>query len=148
MSVQVTVRRAARSDATLLDRLEQLCALTPRSKDTLDDELASAGYAYFVAENVSEAVGYLGVGILAGEAHVMTVGVVPTMRRQHVARALLHHALHWCDTQGVTDVTLEVGARNTAAYALYETSGFVAEGVRPGYYANGDDAVIMWKRGN
>lgn len=148
MMVDVTIRRAARHDAALLDTLEQQCALTPRSIDALADELASEMYAYFLAENAEATVGYLGIGILAGEAHIMTVGVIPTLRRQHVARALVTHALHWCDTQGVADVTLEVGARNTAARALYASSGFRAEGVRPGYYADKDDAVIMWKRGS
>ena len=42
--------------------------------------------------------------------------------------------------------TLEVRVSNAAAIRLYERHGFVARGVRRGYYTdNREDALIMWK---
>jgi ribosomal-protein-alanine N-acetyltransferase len=42
--------------------------------------------------------------------------------------------------------TLEVRVSNEGAIKLYERLGFVARGVRRGYYTdNREDALIMWK---
>ena len=42
--------------------------------------------------------------------------------------------------------TLEVRVSNVGAIALYERLGFVARGVRRGYYTdNREDALIMWR---
>jgi [ribosomal protein S18]-alanine N-acetyltransferase len=42
--------------------------------------------------------------------------------------------------------TLEVRVSNEGAIALYERLGFVARGVRRGYYTdNREDALIMWR---
>ena len=51
-------------------------------------------------------------------------------------------------TTGLTgDYTLEVREGNTAARALYESFGFVTEGVRRNYYTQpSEDALIMWRR--
>lgn len=47
---------------------------------------------------------------------------------------------------GASAATLGVRAGNTAARALYRRLGFTYEGPRPGYYPDGEDAVIMWRR--
>ena len=42
--------------------------------------------------------------------------------------------------------TLEVRVSNEGAIKLYERLGFVARGVRRGYYTdNREDALIMWR---
>ena len=42
--------------------------------------------------------------------------------------------------------TLEVRVSNSGAIRLYEKLGFVARGIRRGYYTdNREDALIMWK---
>jgi len=41
-------------------------------------------------------------------------------------------------------VLLEVRASNAAAQALYTAAGFVADGRRPGYYPDGEDA-LLWR---
>jgi ribosomal-protein-alanine N-acetyltransferase len=41
-------------------------------------------------------------------------------------------------------VTLEVRVSNIAAQKLYESTGFVSQGLRKGYYSDdGEDALIM-----
>lgn len=143
----VSIRHATPRDAALLETLEQACALSPRSRTVLETELSSPAYTYFLADGDGVTVGYVGVGVFAGEAHIMTVGVVPAWRHRQVGRALVQQVFDWCVASGVSDVTLEVGSRNVAARALYDRCGFRTEGVRAGYYPDGDDAVIMWKRG-
>ena len=53
-----------------------------------------------------------------------------------------------CKTFNCEDITLEVRASNIPAQNLYKKFNFKEEGIRKGYYSdNGEDAIIMWKRG-
>ena len=61
-----------------------------------------------------------------------------------MARALLLHTLRSAIANRATSATLEVRAANTGAQRLYHQFGFVPAGIRPGYYADGEGAVIMW----
>lgn len=42
-------------------------------------------------------------------------------------------------------ITLEVNVKNVVAIELYKSMGFEIVGKRSGYYANNEDAYIMWK---
>jgi ribosomal-protein-alanine N-acetyltransferase len=81
--------------------------------------------------------------VTADEAEILTIGVVPAMRRRGIARALLDESLTRLRALGVRSLFLEVGIRNRAARALYEASGFEEVGRRRRYYANGEDALIL-----
>jgi len=81
--------------------------------------------------------------VTADEAEILTIGVVPAMRRRGIARALLDESLGRLRALGVRSLFLEVGIRNRAARALYEASGFEEVGRRRRYYANGEDALIL-----
>jgi ribosomal-protein-alanine N-acetyltransferase len=81
--------------------------------------------------------------ITADEAEILTIGVVPAMRRRGIARALLDESLMQAEALGVRTVYLEVGVRNQPARALYEAIGFEEVGRRRRYYANGEDALIL-----
>jgi ribosomal-protein-alanine N-acetyltransferase len=48
--------------------------------------------------------------------------------------------------RGSIHLTLEVLVGNDPAIALYRRFGMAPVGVRPNYYPNGGDALIMWVR--
>jgi len=75
--------------------------------------------------------------------HMMNVAVAPEQRRRGIATALIEGALARIGPD--SPVTLEVRPSNDSAIALYETFGFRSSGYRKGYYANGEDAMIMWR---
>ncbi len=81
--------------------------------------------------------------VTADEAEILTIGVIPPMRRRGIARALLDEVLAHARALGVQSLFLEVGVRNRAARALYEATGFAEVGRRRSYYANGEDALIL-----
>jgi ribosomal-protein-alanine N-acetyltransferase len=81
--------------------------------------------------------------VTADEAEILTIGVIPAMRRRGVARALLDESVKQAQALGVRTVFLEVGIRNQAAHALYQATGFQEVGRRRRYYANGEDALIL-----
>jgi ribosomal-protein-alanine N-acetyltransferase len=109
-------------------------------------ELADTAHRTYVAAEGSDGVllGWAGVRVLADEAEILTVGVVPEGRRQGTARRLIAALLDAARAGGAADVFLEVRVDNEAARALYESEGFASVGMRPGYYDSGRvDAVVM-----
>lgn len=93
----------------------------------------------------SRVVGYTGVLVGSGEAHVTTVAVHPEFHRRKVATHLLLALLDQARDMGATAATLEVRVANRGAQRLYSAFGFAPVGVRPGYYMEtGEDALIMW----
>jgi ribosomal-protein-alanine N-acetyltransferase len=77
------------------------------------------------------------------EGEVLTLAVREEARRQGLARAMIDAlARRWRST-GVVTGWLEVRADNAAARALYASTGWTDAGRRPGYYADGADAIVM-----
>jgi [ribosomal protein S18]-alanine N-acetyltransferase len=92
---------------------------------------------------LDERGGMLLARIISGEAEILTLAVVPAMRRCGIARALLGAAKTEIASRGGTAVFLEVAMGNIAARALYEREGFVEIGRRPRYYPDGSDALVL-----
>ena len=90
-------------------------------------------------------VGYAGVMVAAGEAHVTTVATHPHHHRRKIASRLLVQLLAAARDMGAQAATLEVRVNNRGAQRLYAAFGFAPVGVRAGYYAETrEDALIMW----
>ena len=126
--------------------IEAAEAPRPWSRATFADERARADRRYLVAvDDVGAVVGFAGVALLAGEAHVMTVHVAAAARRRSIGRRLVGALLASARDADCHAATLEVAADNDPARRLYGRLGFVDRGRRPGYYPDGQAAVIMWR---
>lgn len=79
------------------------------------------------------------------EAHITILGVHPQYQGRGLGQALLLALLQMAQSHQSARASLEVSAANTAAIALYTKFGFQAAGQRPNYYADGDDALILWR---
>ncbi|WP_254968781.1 GNAT family N-acetyltransferase [Cyanobium sp. CH-040] len=84
--------------------------------------------------------------LVLDELHITLVAVDPGARRRGLGRLVLQSLLAAAAGRGADRATLEVASGNTAALALYRSLGFHEAGRRPGYYRNGDDALIHWLR--
>jgi ribosomal-protein-alanine N-acetyltransferase len=109
-------------------------------------ELATTdGRSYVIARQGPQVVGYAGLMVLAGDAHVTTVAVAPAHQRQGLATRLMLVMARDAVALGAARITLEVRASNQGAQRLYSRFGFAPAGVRKAYYVdNREDAVIMW----
>jgi mycothiol synthase len=65
----------------------------------------------------------------AGKAYVRMIGVDPAYRGRGLGRAVLVAALDYVTRRGIRDVELLVDSSNTPAQRLYESLGFIREGV-------------------
>lgn len=126
--------------------IEQQVFPTPWSLSLYLSELTmGASRAYFVAVQGSEVVGYAGLMVAVGEAHVTTIGVAPRWQRRGIGRRLLLQLAETAIEGEADDLTLEVRVSNTGAQALYHSFGFVPAGIRKNYYAEvHEDALVMW----
>jgi ribosomal-protein-alanine N-acetyltransferase len=77
------------------------------------------------------------------EVHLGNLAVHPDHRRQGIARALVEHLVERARRRGSSFITLEVRAGNRAAIDLYARHRFQPVGLRKGYYAGREDAIVM-----
>lgn len=101
--------------------------------------------AYYVACTGPEVVGYAGMMVVVGEAHVTNIGVAPEWQRHGVGRRLLLRLAREARQRSAQHLTLEVRVSNVGAQALYHEFGFLPAGVRKNYYSEvNEDALVMW----
>ena len=108
------------------------------------DELAQAQTRrYLVAEHAGRIVGYAGLMCIEPIADVQTIAVVPEQEGRGIGSALLSELIRESRLRHAQDVLLEVRADNPRAQQLYLRFGFEQIHVRPRYYRDGVDALIM-----
>ena len=88
--------------------------------------------------------GVMGFWLMAGEAHIMTIGVRKNCRRHGIGRLMLQSAIELAKACNAFAITLAVRRSNTEALSLYADHGFTERGIRKNYYnETNEDAVIM-----
>jgi ribosomal-protein-alanine N-acetyltransferase len=107
-------------------------------------EMARGTRHYIVAHIGRILVGYAGMIYMQDGAHVTNIAVHPMQRRRGIATELLLDLAWEARRVGADAMTLEVRDSNQSAQGLYRRFGFVPVGVRPKYYENRDDAIVMW----
>jgi len=89
-------------------------------------------------------LGFIGAWLMGGEAHIVTVAVRESHRRNGIGERLLIACTELAMDAEQDSVTLEVRKSNEAAQRLYEKYGFDRVGLRVRYYTdNNEDAVVM-----
>ena len=140
------LRRADVGDIDAIAGMEKICfPEEPWSRDMVAAEFSGLNPSrYYVAEEEGSILAYAGIWIVPPEGYITNVAVHPDCRRQRVGSRLLQTLIDEGLAEGVTDITLEVRVSNGPAIALYRAFGFEEAGIRPKYYQDGEDALIMW----
>ena len=146
--MSIDLRKLELHDLTAIEQIERESYPTPWSRSMFAGELAKPSSLSLGAfDSVTGAlVGYLVISRYVDAWHVMNVAVTSAYRRRGIARALLEQLFEVTSSDERRGYTLEVRVSNEGAIKLYEGLGFVARGVRRGYYTdNREDALIMWR---
>ncbi len=151
-------RRMESGDVEAVKEIDRQCfpaMLPPTSYKT---ELINPMAHYFVAwDDASDTsagdamqpfsplvLGFTGLWLMAGEAHIINLAVRPEYRRRGLGEFLLVGLIETTATLKASLITLEVRVSNTAARVLYARYGFTERGTRKRYYVdNREDAIIM-----
>ena len=125
--------------------VEQLSFADPWSHEAYRHELAENELAHYYGCFLKRRLlGFGGFWQILTEGHIANVAVHPDFRGQGLGLLLVARLIASCRALGGTAMTLEVRQSNLAALALYSKLGFKSAGLRPHYYNNGENAVIMW----
>ena len=119
------------------------------SKSFVDLLSMPGARAWILSEDAGEYSGPCGLALArfaAGEGEIITIGVLPGVRRRGFARKMLSEIVKCANSQKA-DLFLEVAADNKAAHRLYMDHGFTETGTRKGYYLRRDgskaDALVL-----
>ncbi len=117
-----------------------------------DPSIFTTFYEYYprttlVAEGNGRVVGFvLGFKHTPLEGRVFWLAVRPGYQSKGIGRKLLNSILRTFRFMGAVSATLEVRISNKKAQALYSSMGFDMITIYPGYYSNGEPAIIMKRR--
>jgi ribosomal-protein-alanine N-acetyltransferase len=139
------VRDMTLDDVTAVSVLEQkLFPIDAWPLQMFLDELAQPETRrYLVAESADGIVGYAGLMCIEPIADVQTIAVVPDYEGRGIGSTLLTTLIDEARRRYAADLLLEVRADNPRAQRLYLRFGFEQIHVRPRYYRDGVDALIM-----
>lgn len=137
------IREATASDASAMAALERQLFDDPWSVQDLAASLGVAGRRAWVAEQAGVCHGYALTSLSGDFAEVLRTGVRLDSRRLGIARGLLHEALAAAREDGADRMLLEVSAANGPAVGFYTAEGFTRIDVRPRYYRDGSDALVL-----
>ena len=147
--MSIDLRPLTLADLAVIERIERRAYPTPWSRSMFAGEIAKQSSICLGAVDGDEddrLVGYLIISRYADAWHIMNIAIEEDYRRRGIATQLLNRLFELTSTDDRRGYTLEVRVSNGHAIKLYESLGFIARGVRRGYYTdNREDALIMWK---
>ena len=108
-------------------------------------QLHEMGVGFLVAEDEGYVVGYVIFWIkYENQGHIISIAVDKNYRRRKAGTQLLVKAISILSLLRLDAIYLEVNENNTEAVEFYKTFNFKIDRVVPGYYEDGDGAIIMY----
>jgi len=100
----------------------------------------------FVLSEQLRIIGFIALRVIADEAEILNLAVLPESRRQGWGSRLLAAAEQHARSRGARSLFLEVRESNSPAIRFYENQGFVRSGLRPNYYRDPAEAAVLMMR--
>ncbi len=123
--------------------LEELCFNDPYPSYFLEQLAQDNPETFLVAVVQEKIVGYAVVDPWKDDNHLISIAVHPEARKKGIGTQLML-ALE-ARVRNRKPMRLEVRRNNTPAIQFYHGHGFREIGVAEGYYADGEDAILMEK---
>ena len=130
---------AADTDVLAMIHASAFPPLDAWSRDVFELQLAMPN----VLGLVHGSGGLIMVRVAADEAEILTLAVMPWVRRGGIGHMLLVEATTLAAGLGARALFLEVSVVNNAARGLYAKAGFIQAGRRRQYYSDGSDALVL-----
>ncbi|QFU82404.1 ribosomal protein S18-alanine N-acetyltransferase [Natronorubrum aibiense] len=145
----LSIRTARRADLLAVVHIENESFAQPWPYDAFERFLGEPGFLVAL-EDPTEVVGYIVADVTQNFGrqlgHVKDIAVHPDYRTTGVGTALLTQALAVLAAHGADTVKLEVRRSNDGAKRLYREFGFEPLRIVPGYYEDGEDAIVMLRK--
>lgn len=140
------IRPMTKEDCAQVAAIEAVSFSVPWSLRAFTDTVEKANFRYFVAEEAGEILGYCGFLYVLDEAEIPNVCVKASARKQGVGKQMMNVLIEEAAKLGMAVLYLEVRESNHGARRLYESLGFVENGIRKNFYEQPtENAVLMSK---
>lgn len=146
MDIEITYLK--KEHLPFIEEIDNLCFHKPWSITEFEKEIENPIATYYVAVVNNKVVGYGGFWWVMFEAEITNIAVHPDFRKQGIAMKILQAMIKKCLETSTTLLHLEVRESNAPALSLYNKLGFKQDGLRKGYYSDGENAVLMTKEIN
>lgn len=108
-------------------------------------QLYEMGVGFLVAEEEGYVIGYVIFWIkYENQGHIISIAVDKNYRRTGAGTELLVKAISILSLLKIDAIYLEVNENNNGAVEFYKNFNFRIDRVVPGYYEDGDGAIIMY----
>ncbi|MEA1993695.1 MAG: ribosomal protein S18-alanine N-acetyltransferase [Euryarchaeota archaeon] len=139
------IREVEKEDIKRVSEIEFSSFNAPYDPIVLNHLYSTHKKTFLVAYNTN-VIGYI-VGIIDRlEGHIISLAVDKDFQRKKVGTFLVKALLKIFKERDLKKASLEVRKNNKRAQKLYKKLGFSVEKEMPGYYANGDDGILMVKK--
>jgi ribosomal-protein-alanine N-acetyltransferase len=137
------IRPAVLADLPALTALEQeLFGVDAWNEALIRQEIEGLGRRFVVSEDASDRLDGYAVTMSAGDiVDLLRIAVREESRRSGLASRLLDELL--VDTEDASRMLLEVSVTNASALGFYVARQFSVIDVRPHYYRDGSEALVM-----
>jgi ribosomal-protein-alanine N-acetyltransferase len=143
------IRRAVPMDIPVIVAIEKESFIDPWEESVFLEAFTYFPTTYFVAVCNGFVTGFIVGGLEdTGEniyGHLCNFGVSTAYRKRGIGRLLVHRLEHQFALELATGVQLEVRVSNTRAQRFYRKLGYRDVFEIDGYYADGEDALVMMK---
>ncbi len=141
----MTYRSWKFEDILKISELEKECFSDPWTYRMFVEGFSSKLFYGVCAVEDGEIVGYACETVLFENAEVDNIAVAESCRRRGVGKKLLKKLETEAKERGARVILLEVRVSNAPAMTMYLKEGFKGIYVRPRYYPDGEDAIVMQK---
>lgn len=138
------IRKAEAKDTSAFAQIESECFNDAWNHAMIEKEIFNNLAHYWVLECDQQVVAYAGFWLVKGEAQINRVAVATKFRNKGLGNYLVQTLVNNGWDLGADSITLEMRSDNEAAHKVYLRAGFKDAGIRPHYYEDGSDALIMW----
>ena len=108
-------------------------------------QLHEMGVGFLVGEHEGYVIGYVLFWIkYENQGHIISIAVDKNYRRRGYGTQLLVKAISILSLLNLDVIYLEVNENNAGAVEFYKQFSFRQDRVVPGYYENGDGAIVMY----
>lgn len=143
-SGKVEIMLATKQDVELIAEIEKESIINNTiSKEEFENALKNENYKILVCKFNDEVVGFIYLQY-TDEICIMSVAVKKDMRNLGIATKLINQTFEMAKENNM-NVSLEVNEKNLTASLLYQKLGFSARRIRKNYYADGSNAIEMFK---
>lgn len=144
---KVTYRKMNEADVPAVHEIEVASFPTPWTEESFYYEMSENQFAYYLlaVDEQDTILGFCGMWMVVDAAQITNVAVSKSARGRGIGEGLMNEAMNIAREHNMDVMSLEVRVSNDVALNLYRKLGFLAGGIRKGYYTdNQEDALVMW----